>query len=240
MNDPVMLSQPPPDAPPPPPGPEVMRSHRRMRWIVWGGGGCAVVLILWLLTAPSILKSAPASPRTEVISNIKEIGLALQDFDAEYNQFPDASTAAAVKAASHTPLTLGGGSSNQIFRQLLANGLKSELPFYAKIAGSKRPDNRFDDDAHALAKGECGFAYIAGLSSSNDPSTPVLVTPLIPGTTTFDPKPFGGQAIILRLDNSANGYPIDPSGHVTVNGMDLFDSRQPFWHGKAPDLRLPE
>ena len=119
--------------------------------------------------------------------NIRSLGLALYEFDREYARFPDASTAPLVKASSGTPLTLGHSSSNQLFRQLIATGLKSEKSFYARIDGSKRPDDLFHDDAHALAPGECGFAYIAGLDGSMAPETPVIVSPLIPGTTALIP-----------------------------------------------------
>jgi hypothetical protein len=168
------------------------------------------------------------------------LGLALEEFDFAYGRYPDASTAAAVKAATCTPLTLGDGSSNQLFRQLIATGLKSEKPFRAWIPGSHEPDDRFDDDAHALAKGECGFAYIAGLSSSSSPGAPLLVCPLIPGTTRFDCEPFNGKAIVVRVDNSISSFRIGKEGRVMIDGMDLFDPRQPYWQGKAPDIKWPE
>ena len=34
--------------------------------------------------------------------------------------------------------------------------------------------------------------------------------------------------------------PIDKNGDVILNGMNLFDPRQPFWRWKAPDLKYPE
>lgn len=74
------------------------------------------------------------------------------------------------------------------------------------------------------------------------------MTPVVPGTWKFDPKPFNGEAIILFLNssgaglpgNSATVLPIDKNGDVLLNGMNLFDPRQPFWRGKAPDIKWPE
>jgi type II secretory pathway pseudopilin PulG len=238
--DTVLPPQPPPNAPPPPPGPEAVKSRLTMNRIIVTGIGSIVVLVLMGFLAPVFLKSAKASPRTEAINNIKQIGLALQEFDSTYGCFPDASTAARVKEDTKTPLTLGTTSSNQLFRQLLATGWKSEKPFYAKRKGSHRPDDLFADDAHALAPGECSFAYIAGLSSSMDPDTPVAMTPMIPGTTRFDATIYGDRAVILKVDNSAFTLPIDSAGHARLNGMDVFDPRQTFWHGKAPDIKWPE
>lgn len=174
------------------------------------------------------------------MSNLRYIGPALFQFEAKYGCFPDATTASKVKADTGTPLTLGSATSNQLFRQLLASGFNNEKAYHAKINGSRKPDNLFHDDAHALAPGECGYAYIAGFDSSCDPGTILVVCPLIPGTTLFDPKPFGGKAVILYADCSATVMNIDPSGRVMWRGKDIFDPSQPIWKGKAPDIKWQE
>lgn len=213
-----------------------------MKLINWIGG-LSVFGVLLLLAFPLVIRGPHRRPdKTEALSNVKQIGLCLFEFDTEYGTFPDATTITAVQAHSSTPLTLGSTSSNAFFRQILADGIsKSERIFWARTTATpKKPDDIFTSDATVLAPGECAFSYIAGLSSSGDPDTPVVVCPLIPGTTRFDPKPFDGKAIILRLDSSARAETIDKSGRVIVNGMDLFDPRQPFWHGKVPDIKWPE
>lgn len=231
--------QPPPDAPAPSAGPEAIRSRRKMKAILWLGG-ISIAFVCGIPLLREIPRQYRAAVRTKALSNIRQIGISLFEFDAEYGRFPDASTAAKVKADTKTPLTLGASTSNQIFRQLIAYGLKSEKPFYAKIAGSRKPDDVYHDDAHALVPGECGYAYIAGFDSSCDPGTILVVCPLIPGTTLFDPKPFGGKAIILRADNSATPMPIEPSGQVLIGGKDIFDPSRPVWKGKAPDIKWQE
>lgn len=66
------------------------------------------------------------------------------------------------------------------------------------------------------------------------------MTPLIRGKTIFDRGQFGGKAVVLFLDNSAKALPIEKDGRVLLNGMDIFDPRQPFWKGKVPDIKWPE
>ena len=205
----------------------------------WLGG----ISICFLCASPLYLfvaKQREAAIRTKALSNIRHLGIILYEFDQKYGRFPDATTAAKVKADTGTPLTLGNATSNQLFRQLIAFGDTNERAYHAKIRGSKMPDNLFHDDAHALAPGECGYAYIAGFDSSCDPGTILAVCPLIPGTTLFDPKPFGGKAIILRADNSATPMPIEPSGQVLLGGKDIFDPSRAIWRGKAPDIKWQE
>lgn len=207
--------------------------------ILWLGG----ISVLFVCGTPLyrvVLKQRKAADRTEALNHARSMGLSLYEFDYEFGRFPDASTAAKVKADTRTPLTLGSASSNQLFRQLIAHGLKSEKPFYAKIAGSWKPDDLSSDDAHALQPGECGFTYIAGLSSKSDPSAPVMLAPVIRGTRLFDPEPFGGRAVILRIDCSATLLPIDPSGRVLIGGRDIFDPGQGYWRGSPPDIKWQE
>jgi hypothetical protein len=201
-----------------------------------------VVLITALagLASRVIFRSRMPGDRAEAFSNIRSVGMSLFEFDSEYGQFPDASTVAAVKENTKTGLDLGTSSSNQIFRQLIAVGLKSEKPFWCKSEWTKKKPDDVITPGKALVPGEVGFAYIAGLKSSDASETPIVVAPLIPGTTRFDPKPFQGKAIILRLDNSATAMNIRKDGEVWVNGMNLFDPRQPFWKGKVPDIKWAE
>jgi hypothetical protein len=174
-------------------------------------------------------------------SNAKQIGLALFEFDCQYGKYPDASTAPVIKSQTGSKWALGDATSNDLFQQLFVSGIcESEEMFYAKTPWTKKPDNNRSTEADTLASRECGFSYIVGLSGSDDPKTPVCVTPLEPGKLTFDIEAFDGKAIIVRVDQSVETLSIDPSGHAILNGMDLFDPRQPFWHGKAPVVKWPK
>lgn len=91
-----------------------------------------------------------------------------------------------------------------------------------------------------MEKGEVGFAYVAGLSSEGNPARPIAFAPLIPGTKQYDPKPFNGKAVFLRIDNSATSLPIQKDGRVLPGGIDILSAENPIWDGKAPDIRYPE
>jgi len=180
--------------------------------------------------------------RSEALDNIRQVGVALANFEATYGKFPDATTISLVTRDTGTELTLGDASSNQLFRQLMAAGLKSEKRFWAKTASTPRKPDGIFSPGKALEPGECAFGYVAGLSSSSsDLGAPVLFAPLVPGTLRFDPAPYQGKAVIYRVGGSVSTLDIDPSGRVLdPHGRDLFDPTNPIWRGKPPDIRLPE
>jgi hypothetical protein len=187
-----------------------------------------------------MIRQSKCRGQTEEVNNARQIGMALYEFETEYGKFPDATTIAAVRSKTGSTLPLGTTSSNDFFRQLMASGIaQSEAMFYAKGRGANKPDGLMDG-SQALAKGECGFSYLMGLSSKGNPSRPIVVAPMIPGTDRFDPKPFEGKAVLLRLDNSATSLPIDKDGHVIVVGKNLFDPTNPIWEGKPPVIAWPE
>lgn len=228
-----MLPQPPPDAPAPLPSDAAILSRKKWRWLLIVGLICVALVLIGLMN-PVVIRSPIKSDVTEAVSNARQIGLALFEFDAEYGRFPDASTISAVNKDEATNLDpgrliLGAKSSNDFFRQLFASGItQSEMMFYARIAGCHKADNRIFG-VHALEKGECGFSYLAGLSSKGNPARPIVVTPLIPGTDRFDPTRFDGMAVVLRIDNSVIRMSIDRDGHVMMFGKNLLDPTNPVW-----------
>ncbi|HEY1120078.1 MAG TPA: hypothetical protein VGE67_00700, partial [Haloferula sp.] len=182
---------------------------------------------------------SPAVDRTFAIGSLKQMNLALIDFDSDYGRFPDAATITDVKAATHTTIPLGDGTSNELFRQLVAAGNKSEKIFWAPSPGHRRkPNDILGTDA--LAKGECIHSYVAGLSTKDDPGAIIAMAPMISGTIRFDPVPYGNKAVVLRVDGSAKPESLDGTGHINIYGKDPLDPSQPHWHGKAPDLKWPE
>ena len=200
-----------------------------------------VILLVAGLTAPMVIRCPKKADQTEAVNNARQIGMALFEFQEQFGQMPDAGSVVKVRQKFPTELNLGTKSSNDLFRQLLASGIaQSEPMFYAKTAGTRKPDGIITDSS-ALAKGECGFAYFTGTTPESNPSRPVLVTPLIPGTNRFDPKQFDGKAVVLKADCSVTSLPIVKStGCVMVNGQDLMDPTNPIWGGKPPVIALPE
>lgn len=205
----------------------------------WLSGVLILLIVAYLATFsnPQILSSHRNTDRTEAISNLKQLGLALDEFQKQYGTFPNDQT-----AKKHpSGFNLSGTSSNAIFRQLFAAEIvDNEAIFYAKFPGIFRPDNNISS-GHLLEKGEVAFAYIAGLSNERNPSLPIAFGPLIPGTNRFDPKPFDGKAIALRIDGSVSIYQINKNGDAMIGGGEsLLDPNNKLWNGKAPDIRYPE
>lgn len=177
---------------------------------------------------------------TVAINHARIIGLNLFEFELEYGSYPNDETLEPVNENSDVILTADDKSSDGYLRQLFAAGIvQKEAIFFAKIAGTKEGDAA-DDATKALGKGKNAFTYISGLSSAGNPGRPILLCPVIPGTTKFDPKPFDGKAIILKVDNSVSTLPIEDDGTVLVDGKDILSKDHPLWDGKAPDIRHPD
>jgi hypothetical protein len=199
-----------------------------------------MVAVLAGLTSPFVIRSRKKSDQTEAIGNARQIGLALFEFEMDYGKFPDETTITAVRSKTGASLPLGTKTSNDYFRQLFAaNMTQSERMFYAKGDGVRKPDGNIGRSA-ALAKRECGFTYFLGATDTNNPGRPIVVAPMIPGTDRFDPQPFKGKAVILRIDNSVTSVPIDRHGHVILNGRNLMDPQHPIWEGRAPSIAWPD
>jgi hypothetical protein len=235
-----MLPQPPPDVEAPLPSEPAIRSQRKWKWLL-GIGIVSIMICLLLLAAPLFMRNRRTGcDPSETVSNARLIGLALFEFDTEYGKFPDETTISKVREATGTDLNLGTKTSNDFFRQLIGSGIaQSESMFYAKIAGTRKPDGDFTGKK-ALEKGEVGFAYFSGLSSEGNPSKPLVITPLIPGTDRFDPKPFKGKAVILKADNSVTSMTIGKDGRVMMDGRNLLDPDHPVWGGQKWKLVWPE
>ena len=72
------------------------------------------------------------------------------------------------------------------------------------------------------------------------PARPIAFVPVIPGTVRFDPKPFDGNAVFLRMDCSVTSLKIVKDGRACSGGIDILSPENPIWDGKAPDIRYPE
>ena len=210
-----------------------------MKWLI--GVGIFSIVGLGLMLMIKKHRGRSMNVLSELAMDARQIGLALDAFDRVYGRYPDSSTIAPVLKASGSRLTLGNGSSNAIFRQLMVTGIATdETIFSADTGPSTQPDNIFKTDATMLANGECAFAYLPGFDSTCDWNTPLAFGPVIPGTTTLDSRTFGGKAVVLKRDMSVIAYPVTKAGKLMYGGMDLLDPRQPYWQGKPPDVKWPK
>lgn len=231
-----------PEDPSLPPNPELL--NRQPKWFKPVFYGCIVASILFVLaglTVPRVIRSPKKATQTEATCNLRQIGLALIEFESEYGAYPSENTKDFVekKHPSHS-FNLSGKSSNALFRQLFAAGFtQSEAMFYAEVKGTRRPDGHISP-GEALKKGEVGFGYIAGLSTKGNPARAIAFCPIIPGTDRFDPKPFKGKAVVLRMDSSVVSVKIDKHGHAVMGGMNMLSAANPIWGGEKIDIRYPE
>jgi hypothetical protein len=202
-------------------------------------GGISVA-ITSLVVCVRFLPKKVSADELEARSNLIQVYWELLVFDKDYGRFPDSTTVTRLHITKGTIDHLGTTSSNDFFRQIIATGNRRETIYFAASSVTPRkPNNILGIDA--LAKGECAFAYVSGLSAADDPSTPLAMAPVIPAKLCFERrKSYNNDAIILFIDGSVRSLPINRSGQVQLNGMDLFDPRQPFWKGKAPDIKWPE
>lgn len=206
-------------------------------WLVLIG----IFLILYSIAPPTVICQKELAYRKAAESTAKSLAIALFSFSEEFGSYPNESTVTLVNETyPDHGYDLSGNSSNALFRQLMASKfIESEHIFYAKISNSVKPDDNIAQ-GEALKKGECNFAYISGLNMTGNPLTPLVLTPLISGTTKFDPKPFDGKAIILHIDNSVTTHEIHKDGHIYDKDGDILSPKHPIWKGKAPDIRYPE
>lgn len=211
----------------------------RVNW--YGVGITAALFAVVMAVAPILVnRGGRGHDMPEAVSNLRQIGIALFAFQSEYDKMPDFETIAKVRESTGSSLPMGKKSSNDFFRQLFATGIcESEQMFYARIPGVHRPDSQISE-TKALEKGECGFTYFLGAIKDCNPARPIAVVPMIPGTDRFDPEPFEGKAVVLRVDNSVNVLVIDKHGHAIFEGKNLMDPSQPIWEGKPPAIAWPD
>ena len=79
-----------------------------------------IIAALAGLTAPMVIRQRKKADQTEAVSNARQIGLALFEFETAYGSFPDSTTAPTVTENTGTTLTFGGSTANDYFRQLIA------------------------------------------------------------------------------------------------------------------------
>lgn len=167
------------------------------------------------------------------INNAKQLFYLMVEFDQDFGEFPSDATAKADKDLTGYK----GEYSNDYLGQLVAAGyIRSEEIFYARggSSTSKKPDNDTSTKAKTLEAGECGFAYVSGQSTCGNSGRPLLCAPMTGTGVKFDPKPFGGKAVVLRLDGAVKTYDIDAEGDVVLaNGKKLFENGEDTVWGHA-------
>jgi hypothetical protein len=223
-------------------------SHQvRRRWLVWKWLLLVVLIVAAvILLAPHVIRTELGHGRDfrEAVHNMRSIGLALAEFQANYETFPNDQTRTEVlQRHPESKIPLGTSTSNDYFHQLLASGNADSPSYFHGYGISKRNPPELPDAKIPLPPDTCGYAYIITDAESNAPSRPLVVYPLVPGKFIFDKKLcklWGNRALVLHADSSVRAYPIDASGRLMIDGLDLFDHAQPHWQGRGFQVKWPE
>jgi len=184
--------------------------------LILGYISIALTLLIAPLAAiatPIIIKTQKKANMINATSNAKQVFMLMVDFDQKYKSFPSDDTAID-ELAGYT-----GKSSNDYLAQFFIAGYtNSEKIFYVKGGSSadKKPDNIINTRSAILSSGECGFAYIKNQSTSHNLGRPLLLAPMTGNGLKFDPEPFGGYAIVLRIDGAVKRYRIDDNGDLVM------------------------
>ena len=173
-----------------------------------------------------------------VIMNLRQIGLALFEFETEYEKYPCEGTVPMVKEAKRTVADVKAVTANDCFYQLIAAGIVEQVDIFT-LARSPAP-GKFGKDKIPPKLEKCAFSSVFGMNAAGNPSRPLVVAPLVKGKTVFDPNVLGGKAVVLCVDNSVRSFAIEKDGRVMIEGRDIFDPAQPFWDGKVPPIKWPE
>lgn len=214
-----------------------------------------IIAALAGLTAPMVIRQRKKADQTEAVSNARQVGLALFEFETEYGSFPEGSLGTQINEATGSQLAPAAiATSNDAFRQLIAAGIaSSETMFFCKTAYSTlKPDNIMDTAQNALKKGEVGFGYLmnsgsTAFSTAGNPGRPIIAAPLAYtgafAVGQFDKDIYDNKAVILKIDNSATSVTINKDGFAVLGGgKKLLDTGTgTIWgDGVTPQMINPE
>lgn len=129
-------------------------------------------------------------------------------------------------------------TADDCFYQLFAAGIIDDLRIFSFEEPRRVVPSKAKKSPEKATR--CSFSYVSGMNAAGHPGRPLVMTPMVSGKTTFDPKPLGGKAFVLFCDNSVRAFPIEADGRVLMAGKDLFDPAQPFWNGEVPPIKWPD
>jgi len=165
----------------------------------------AIIAALAALATPVVLKQQKKAASTQAINNAKQIYLLLFEYDQDSGKYPEEGT-----------------DSNTNFLAFYTGGYTdSEEIFYAKTAWNQKPDTDVSSTTFC-ATDETGFTYVEGLSTGASTNVALLGAPQLTKNTasTFDPDPYGGNAVVLKNDGGVRTYRIKADNTVEDNATD--------------------
>ncbi|MBC7979261.1 MAG: ankyrin repeat domain-containing protein [Armatimonadetes bacterium] len=159
------------------------------------------------------------------VISMRILVLALHEFAKKHGTFPNEVTAKILEKTSPESVKIDPSSSDDFLNQ--AALVYSEPASLSACMTGDGADKRW----------VC--SYIPGAAPTSDSKRPVALLPLIQGKPLFEAAALSGKAVIVFADFSVLHFPIEPDGRVLINGLDIFDSKQPFWEGSKPNIKWP-
>lgn len=191
-----------------------------------------IIAALAGLTAPMVIRQRKKADQTEAVSNARQVGLAMFEFETEYGSFPDSTLGVTINTATgeeRAPTTIS--TSNDAFKQLIAaNIASSEQMFFCKTSYSTvKPDNVYNTDIETLKKGDVGYGYIMGagskaFSAAGNSGRALIAAPLEYTSSfsgKFDKDIYDSKAVILKMDNSVVSITINKNGDPILGSTPL-------------------
>lgn len=213
----------------------------------------SIIAVLASIALPAFSGVQERANQTKDLSNAKQVGLALRQFASDHNgAFPAKAPAADYAAAASTAPT----NSNDALWWLFPTYLQNEQIF--AVNGSlytpSTPDNKLDAAGAAtrtetLKKGENNYAYVSGLTDTENSTYPLLADGFTATAGQYDALKTnrggvwaGKKAIVVFVDASGQIMNVRtsdkkiarPSGAAATADMFSGDSSYPVGSTNVP------
>ena len=170
----------------------------------------SIIAVLAGIALPVFSSVQERAAQTKDLSNAKQIGLACKLFATDHDgKFPNLNGHVDPPTVIAAPGT--GATSNQIFADLVPQYLPTEKVFYlAKSFWSPNaPDENVATAPVRVEAASNNFAYMFGLSDTDNPNYPLVFDAPMPAATTYSTSPAaqggvwkGKKAIVVHTDAS--------------------------------------
>ena len=206
---------------------------------------------------PAFSRCGRSSDKAKSINNLKQIGIALAEFDSHYGyfpqqEFPEELTSQSPEAALF--IQKERDDSNYLLGQLIYLGFTDSEKIFDmghSVGPEFQADDVYDSKENLLQPGECEVAYLSAtgntpLNSLNIPEeAPLALSQVIPGTSEFDPDYDRGEIAYLRGDSSVATTRLSPAKknlpiRKPNKQQSLFDSGpDTLWPDGPPKIHYP-
>jgi prepilin-type N-terminal cleavage/methylation domain-containing protein len=184
----------------------------------------AIIAILASIALPVFSSVQERGKQTKDMSNAKQIATACKVYAGDHDgRYPYQNG----QVDPPVDITVGGGNNaNQAFATLIPDYVSQEKIFY--LGGSAWSPTVPDEDVTAAANrveaSTNNFAYMFGLTDTDNPSYPLVVDAPEPAATTYSQNPGskggvwkGKRAVVIHTDVSASLEAVDRTS-LTILG----------------------